>query len=176
LDASGFQQEDGGANQAPNQSRGLLEVVDGRTGDLRVEQERGAFNLLTNQETDGGNHGNAAVSNLRFAETLQVAAVDAFAKTEDVQAFRERRARTVQASRSRFLDVSVFAGFVVDARSSRANSRLCIFFKGEEKFLVSYRVIFFFVFCFCFRDETPSLALFSVFSFFFSLSLSLSLF
>ena len=147
LDASGFQQEDGGANQAPNQSRGLLEVVDGRTGDLRVEQERGAFNLLTNQETDGGNHGNAAVSNLRFAETLQVAAVDAFAKTEDVQAFRERRARAVQASRSRFLDVSVFAGFVVDARSSRANSRLCIFLKGEEKFLVSYRVIFFFVFC-----------------------------
>jgi hypothetical protein len=87
------------------------------------------------------------VSNLRFAETLQVAAVDAFAKTEDVQAFRERRARAVQASRSRFLDVSVFAGFVVDARSSRANSRLCIFLKGEEKFLVSYRVIFFFVFC-----------------------------
>jgi len=125
-----------------------LEVVDGRTGDLRVEQERGAFNLLTNQETDGGNHGNAAVSNLSFAETLQVAAVDAFAKTEDVQAFRERRARAVQASRSRFLDVSVFAGFVVDARSSRANSRLCIFFPRRRKVFSELSSDFFFVF-FC---------------------------
>jgi len=124
----------------------LLEVVDGRTGDLRVEQERGAFNLLTNQETDGGNHGNAAVSNLSFAETLQVAAVDAFAKTEDVQAFRERRARAVQASRSRFLDVSVFAGFVVDARSSRANSRLCIFFPRRRKVFSELSSDFFFRF------------------------------
>jgi hypothetical protein len=55
---------------------------------------------------------------------LQVAAVDAFAEAEDVQAFRERRARAVQASRSRFLDVRVLFGFVKNARSRRANRRL----------------------------------------------------
>ena len=124
LDASGFQQEDGGANQAPNQPRGLLEVVDGRTGDLRVKQERRAFDLFADQETDGGNHRDATVRDLGFAEALQVAAVDAFAEAEDVQAFRERRARAVQASRSRFLDVRVLFGFVENARSRRANRRL----------------------------------------------------
>ena len=114
LDAGGFQQEDGGTNQAPNQPRGLLEVVDGWTGDLCIKQKRRPFDLFANQETDGSNHGDATVRNLGFSVPLQVAAVNALAKAEDVETFRERSARAIQASCGRFLDVRVFAGFVVD--------------------------------------------------------------
>ena len=50
--------------------RHLREVRDGRTRDLRVEQERAALHGLANEETNDGEHGHAAVRHFCLAVCL----------------------------------------------------------------------------------------------------------
>ena len=114
LDAGGFQQEDGGTNQAPNQPRGLLEVVDGWTGDLCIKQNEDPSTCSPTKKPTVAIMAIYRALLSGFSVPLQVAAVNALAKAEDVETFRERSARAIQASCGRFLDVRVFAGFVVD--------------------------------------------------------------
>ena len=51
--------------------RHLKEVGDGRSRDLRIEEERAALDGLSDQESDDGKHRNTAVSDLGLAVSLQ---------------------------------------------------------------------------------------------------------
>ena len=64
LHAGGLDGEDQGAQEPPEGGRHLLEVVDGGAGDFSVEEEAGALHLLANEETERGEHGDAAVGDL----------------------------------------------------------------------------------------------------------------
>merc|ERR1712125_205282 len=55
--------------KGPEEAGNLEEVADGRSRDLGVEEERGSLNLLSNEETDDGEHGNTSVGHLSLAVT-----------------------------------------------------------------------------------------------------------
>ena len=61
------------------------------------------FHLFTDQESDGGEHGDATVRELGLAVALQRATVDAVAETESVEPFRERRGGALETSRGGLL-------------------------------------------------------------------------
>ena len=97
VDAVGLGEEDDGAEEAPEGSGHLLEVVDGRAGDVGVEEERRALNLLTDEEAERREHGNATVGDLRVGVTLRIRLVDVVEETEGVDA-------AVEGSATLFID------------------------------------------------------------------------
>jgi len=127
LDAGGFNERDERTDREPERRRHLLEVVDGRAGDVRVEQKGGAFDLFADQETDSREHGHAAVGDFSLTVALEGASVDAVAEAEDVEAFRERVRRADQTRLDRFLNVRVVGPLLERVRlggHGRANDRL----------------------------------------------------
>lgn len=89
VDALGLVVEDEGAEEAPERSGHLLEVIDSGAGDLRVEEERGALHLLAHEEAERRKHGDAAVGDLDVGVTLSLGLVDAVEETEGVDASLE---------------------------------------------------------------------------------------
>lgn len=69
----------------PERRRDLREVVDTRTGDLRVKEERGSLNLLTSKETNEGKHRDATVGQLSLAITLALVLISVFEKPERIK-------------------------------------------------------------------------------------------
>mmetsp|Transcript_9087 Transcript_9087/g.28144 ORF Transcript_9087/g.28144 Transcript_9087/m.28144 type:complete len:205 (+) Transcript_9087:2233-2847(+) len=63
----------------------LLEVADGRAGDVLVEEERAALHLLAHEKADRGQHRHAAVRQLRLAVAQQPAGVGALGELERVK-------------------------------------------------------------------------------------------
>ena len=54
----------------PERPRDLSEVLDSGAGDLRVEEERRALDLLPDEEADKGEHGDTAVGELGLTVPL----------------------------------------------------------------------------------------------------------
>ena len=118
LDAVGLDGEDEGAEKAPEESGDLLEVVDGRAGDVGVEEEGGALDLLADEEAERGEHGDAAVGDLDVSVTLSLAGLDAVEEAEGVDSLGERGAAGDGASLDSLLDVGVLlAGLDLDGAS-----------------------------------------------------------
>lgn len=107
LHAGGFNERDEGTDGEPERRRDLLEVVDRRTGDVRVEQEGGAFDLFADEETEGREHAHAAVGHFSLAVALEGTTIDTVAEAEDVETFRERRRGTNQTRIDRLLDARI---------------------------------------------------------------------
>mmetsp|Transcript_38167 Transcript_38167/g.92061 ORF Transcript_38167/g.92061 Transcript_38167/m.92061 type:complete len:215 (-) Transcript_38167:55-699(-) len=62
---------DEGDNDGIPSTRNLGEVGDGRAGDLRIKKEGASLDGLSNEESEGGKHCNAAVRDLSLTVTLQ---------------------------------------------------------------------------------------------------------
>ena len=76
---------DGGHEQGPEDRRHLGDVGDGRAGDLRVEEEGRALHLLTDEETDGGKHGDTAVGQFSLAVAVHGSIVGTLSEAEGVK-------------------------------------------------------------------------------------------
>lgn len=76
---------DGGHEQGPEDRRDLGDVGDGGAGDLRVEEEGRALHLLADEETDRGEHGDAAVGQFRLAVAVHGCIVGALSEAEGVK-------------------------------------------------------------------------------------------
>ena len=142
LDAVGLDGEDEGAEKAPEESGDLLEVVDGRAGDVGVEEEGGALDLLADEEAERGEHGDAAVGDLDVSVALSLAGLDAVEEAEGVESLGERGAAGDGASLDSLLDVGVLlAGLDLDGASggrlgddvegADAGHDVCVCFGGE---------------------------------------------
>ena len=59
-------------------------MVDGRAGDLGVEKEGGALNLLADEETNEGEHGDTAVGQLSLTEATDLVVIGALEEVEGV--------------------------------------------------------------------------------------------
>ena len=57
--------------KGPERSRDLRKVADGRALDGGIEQKRGSFHGFTNEETNGGQHGNTSVRQFGFTVSLE---------------------------------------------------------------------------------------------------------
>lgn len=75
---------DGEDQDFPEGLGDLLEVGDGRAADLSIEQERGALDLLADQEANEGEHGDASVRELGLPEAADLVVVGAFEEVEGV--------------------------------------------------------------------------------------------
>ena len=126
----------------PEGSGDLLEVVDGRAGDVGVEEEGGALDLLADEEAERGEHGDAAVGDLDVSVALSLAGLDAVEEAEGVDSLGERGAAGDGASLDSLLDVGVLlAGLDLDGASggrlgddvegADAGHDVCVCFGGE---------------------------------------------
>mmetsp|Transcript_28015 Transcript_28015/g.68959 ORF Transcript_28015/g.68959 Transcript_28015/m.68959 type:complete len:214 (-) Transcript_28015:133-774(-) len=107
LHARALGDDDDGGEGAPERGGDLLEVVDGGAGDVGVEEEGAALDLLADEEAERGEHGDAAVGDLHVGVALGLALVDAVEEAEDVQALGEGGDARDEASLGGGLDVSV---------------------------------------------------------------------
>mmetsp|Transcript_33315 Transcript_33315/g.98262 ORF Transcript_33315/g.98262 Transcript_33315/m.98262 type:complete len:221 (+) Transcript_33315:199-861(+) len=76
---------DDGDEQGPEEGRDLSDVGDGRSGDLRVEEEAGSLHLLADDEADGGEHCNSAVSELGLAVSVHEGIVGTLGKAQGIK-------------------------------------------------------------------------------------------
>eukprot|EP00982_Pelagococcus_subviridis_P009773 30943-Pelagococcus_subviridis.AAC.12 len=90
LHARGLRDEDDGADEPPKQRRNLLKVVDGRTGDLRVEEEGRPLDVLADEKPQRGEHRDAPVRDLHVRVSLRLGLLDVVEEPERVDAVRER--------------------------------------------------------------------------------------
>ena len=91
----------------PEREGHLLEVVDGRSGDLRVEEEGGSLHLLADDEAHGGEHREAAVRDLDVRVPLRLRLVDVLEEAEEVDAVLEGGARLEESRIHRGANVGV---------------------------------------------------------------------
>ena len=90
LDSGSLREEDECAEEKPESLGNLLEVVDGRSRDLRIKEEGRAFNLLSHEEPERREHGNAAVGDLDVGIALCLGFVDAVEEAKNVDAVLKR--------------------------------------------------------------------------------------
>ena len=78
--------------ETPEESGDLLEVVDGGASHPGVEEEGGALDLLTDEEAEGGEHGDATVGDLDVGVALRLRLLNVVEEAEGVDALWERGA------------------------------------------------------------------------------------
>mmetsp|Transcript_29621 Transcript_29621/g.73994 ORF Transcript_29621/g.73994 Transcript_29621/m.73994 type:complete len:317 (-) Transcript_29621:14-964(-) len=98
LHAVGLDGEDQGPQEPPEGGGHLLEVVDRGAGDVGVEEEAGSLHLLANEETERGEHGDAAVGDLHVSVALSLRLLNVVVETEEVDPISEWRAALDRAS------------------------------------------------------------------------------
>ena len=89
VDAADLGENDADTEGHPEEGGDLLEVVDGGAGDLGVEEEARALDLLADEETERGEHGDAAVGDLHVGETLCLSLVDVVVEAEGIDTVSE---------------------------------------------------------------------------------------
>jgi hypothetical protein len=67
----GLSGSDEGGQKDPEHSRDLSKVGDGRARHLGIEEERGSLDLLSDEETNSGEHGNTSVGQFGLAVSLK---------------------------------------------------------------------------------------------------------
>ena len=73
-------------------------MVDGGAGDLGVEEEGGALDLLADEHADRGEHRDAAVGDLHVGVALRLGLVDVVEESEGVESILQRSAPFHEAS------------------------------------------------------------------------------
>ena len=76
---------DGNGQNSPERSRDLGKVADGRSRDLGIEKEGRSLNFLTDEETNGGQHGNTSVGKFGLAVSLQGVGVGLVSESEGIK-------------------------------------------------------------------------------------------
>jgi hypothetical protein len=75
----------GNSQSNPESDRDLGQVGDGRASNLSVEKERRTLNLLTDEETDSGKHGNTPVGKFSLTVTLEGGLIGLLGESEGVE-------------------------------------------------------------------------------------------
>jgi hypothetical protein len=76
---------DGNRQSNPEANGDLGQVSDGRASNLGVEEERRSLDLLADEETDNGKHGNTSVGKLSLAVTLEGGLIGLLGESEGVE-------------------------------------------------------------------------------------------
>jgi hypothetical protein len=69
----------------PESDRDLGQVADGRAFNTSVEKERRSLNLLANEETDDGEHGNTSMGKFSLTVTLESGFIGLLSESEGVE-------------------------------------------------------------------------------------------
>jgi len=75
----------GDDQSGPELSGDLGDVRDGGSTDLRIKEEARALNLLSDEEANGGKHGNTAVSKLGLTVALEESLIGLVGEAEGVE-------------------------------------------------------------------------------------------
>ena len=78
-------------------------MVDGGSGDPRVEEEAAALHLFADEEAERCEHGDSAVGDLDVGVALRLRLLDVVEEAEGVDALGERRAPLHESSAHRVL-------------------------------------------------------------------------
>ena len=90
--------------------------------DLRVEEERRALDLLSNEKAQRCEHGDATVSDLDVGVTLRLRLVDVLEEAEEVDTFRKGGAALHESAFHRGADIGEL---LAKGHHSRGPSRRC---------------------------------------------------